>query len=572
MKKLKLLKKGLTLFLVLFLCIENFAAIVSDNDGSAFITKAEFDSLKNNFQSQIDQYNTSIDAKIDGAIAAYLAGVKLSSKFELDLDNNCHYTFPLVMLQDEKWNNPESEYFNVSIPKIQVEEHSLKWKNIGANGAPRTIVSTGADLGYWDISSIPNMYSSSESFLGLAFQKVKKNFSFDGQVGDLNILKESSLRRNIGGTNRKVYKLDIEGKGQYGLVYFNGVTIEDEFDSGYNMTTLYRVYPSYHFIGFSNSQLNKKRSPYGYNWLGSASRPVWTMDNLPVYRTGFSASQDHTPLILPECHNLNEVITAINNAYVSDTTLYNIWDERDYEVKTPTSAHIEWERQGQRKYCYSGTARMPAQFENRFNLNVIPTTDASKVSLTACDGPYYYGTEWYIVKWRNVNSIADAPRPWYQIWPQFVVTDLNSFDWESSDDFSMIRASCVAYNDKDGETHYMDEGMYLGKMDRAGTVYFTIKFNSSGDKNIKFAVSKKPFSFDANNDDKIAFEYTNSSTGAKGSVEKGNDATIVSNNIYTIKVSNIEKSDRLYLYWEPQDDSAYVELESFSDYYLEADN
>ena len=52
------------------------AAVVSDNDGSAFITKAEFDSLKNNFQSQLDSYNSSIDNKIDNAIASYLAGIK----------------------------------------------------------------------------------------------------------------------------------------------------------------------------------------------------------------------------------------------------------------------------------------------------------------------------------------------------------------------------------------------------------------------------------------------------------------------------------------------------------------
>ena len=58
--------------------IESLGAVVSDNDGSAFITKAEFDSLKNDFQSQIDQYNTSIDAKIDGAIASYLSGIKVS--------------------------------------------------------------------------------------------------------------------------------------------------------------------------------------------------------------------------------------------------------------------------------------------------------------------------------------------------------------------------------------------------------------------------------------------------------------------------------------------------------------
>ena len=63
--------------------INSFGAVVSDNDGSAFITKAEFDSLKNNFQSQIDQYNTSIDSKIDGAIAGYLAGVNIAKESKI---------------------------------------------------------------------------------------------------------------------------------------------------------------------------------------------------------------------------------------------------------------------------------------------------------------------------------------------------------------------------------------------------------------------------------------------------------------------------------------------------------
>ena len=55
-------------------------AIVSDNDGAAFITKAEFDSLKNQFQNMIDSYNGGIDAKIDAAIASYLAGIKTTNK------------------------------------------------------------------------------------------------------------------------------------------------------------------------------------------------------------------------------------------------------------------------------------------------------------------------------------------------------------------------------------------------------------------------------------------------------------------------------------------------------------
>ena len=68
----------ISIFLLNNLIISNiFAVAVSDNDGSAFITKAEFDSLKNNFQSQIDSYNTGIDTKIDSAISSYLAGINV---------------------------------------------------------------------------------------------------------------------------------------------------------------------------------------------------------------------------------------------------------------------------------------------------------------------------------------------------------------------------------------------------------------------------------------------------------------------------------------------------------------
>ena len=77
-------KRFFTLLLIVLMSIESIGAVVSDNDGSAFITKAEFDSLKNNFQSQIDQYNTSIDSKIDGAIASYLAGINVSKKRVID--------------------------------------------------------------------------------------------------------------------------------------------------------------------------------------------------------------------------------------------------------------------------------------------------------------------------------------------------------------------------------------------------------------------------------------------------------------------------------------------------------
>ena len=83
---MKMVKKATCLIFAFLLSINNFAAVVSDNDGSAFITKAEFDNLKNDFQSQLDSYNSNIDSKIDAAIASYLAGVSVGAK--VTLNNN----------------------------------------------------------------------------------------------------------------------------------------------------------------------------------------------------------------------------------------------------------------------------------------------------------------------------------------------------------------------------------------------------------------------------------------------------------------------------------------------------
>ena len=76
MKKYKIYRIIVSMFLIISLFANtHFAAIVSDNDGSAFITKSEFEALKTDFANQITSYNNSIDSKIDGAIAAYLAAM-----------------------------------------------------------------------------------------------------------------------------------------------------------------------------------------------------------------------------------------------------------------------------------------------------------------------------------------------------------------------------------------------------------------------------------------------------------------------------------------------------------------
>lgn len=83
MHKYKIVKKMFIIVLVFNMTFVNYASIVSDNDGSSFITKAEFDSLKNNFQSELDGYNQNIDNKIDAAISSYLAGIKVDKEVDM---------------------------------------------------------------------------------------------------------------------------------------------------------------------------------------------------------------------------------------------------------------------------------------------------------------------------------------------------------------------------------------------------------------------------------------------------------------------------------------------------------
>lgn len=75
----KVIKKIISLFIIIILAGQSFAAVVSDNDGSAFVTKSEFEAMKKDFEEQITIYNDSIDGKIDGAIASYLAGIKTAT-------------------------------------------------------------------------------------------------------------------------------------------------------------------------------------------------------------------------------------------------------------------------------------------------------------------------------------------------------------------------------------------------------------------------------------------------------------------------------------------------------------
>ena len=94
MKKFsKIGKRVLAFFLVALMNINSYAA-VGANDGSAFVTKAEFDALVNTFNEQMDSYESSLVTKIDGAIANYLASISNYRVVAQNmLINNLNYPF-----------------------------------------------------------------------------------------------------------------------------------------------------------------------------------------------------------------------------------------------------------------------------------------------------------------------------------------------------------------------------------------------------------------------------------------------------------------------------------------------
>ena len=124
----RIVKRLLALFLVVLMSINTFAAVVGDNDGAAFITKAEFDSLKNDFQSQIDQYNTSIDSKIDGAIASYLAGISVSKKTSVNTLNSGEWECVSTQYDasDYTWR------YKYGAPRIDATVADVGWHNGGS--------------------------------------------------------------------------------------------------------------------------------------------------------------------------------------------------------------------------------------------------------------------------------------------------------------------------------------------------------------------------------------------------------------------------------------------------------
>ena len=107
----RVLKQLLVLVVIMAASINSFAAVVGDYDGSAFITKNEFEELKHEFAGQVKNYEDSINAKVDGAIANYLDGINVAKKEKIKT-NISIISYPLTIINAldkmKKLDNPQN--------------------------------------------------------------------------------------------------------------------------------------------------------------------------------------------------------------------------------------------------------------------------------------------------------------------------------------------------------------------------------------------------------------------------------------------------------------------------------
>ena len=328
--------------------INTFAAVVGDNDGAAFITKAEFDSLKNDFQSQLDTYNSSIDNKIDGAIASYLAGVSVSKtttyKVEVaDWENVTLLKSPLT----QTWQYPN---LSIAFSYTANENAGGTWYEMWWAQAGISLMR--AD----DVYQLRNCVNAgTESRTNTAPDNVvwrgRANNYVDtitaNQIGHVvNYLKHATYSYS--------YMLVVDALA-FGSGYIPGLSVENKYSGGCawnadstgsggsistwinNGSTGASWFNSEVLTSINLVSVNEKQ--YSFEHIGTFSNETWTSLSDPNWSNTLNDNPSFTQ---------NDVLTSVD---VTKAGLYHIYEVND--TNPPSKSTIaDWE--GTAK-SYSGT-------------------------------------------------------------------------------------------------------------------------------------------------------------------------------------------------------------------------
>ena len=469
----------MTIFFVLILCLNCNAAAVSDNDGSAFITKAEFDSLKNSFQAQINTYNSSIDNKIDNAISSYVSGIKKDRTYREKMDASFDWTFPIICMNNSEWNNVTSKYYDYELPNIKSIGFSLRGWGNNAKG-----------IG-WTATSALSVTASNKATGGcICFQKNWREFP--EKYSELINVSDRYVNVTSGGSTWKAYEILNVGKGRHVTEDYSFGTTRDYGHAG--MSAMYWGYTA--VIGIGVSGTDGTRSTMTTSTFSNWTESQWT-------RTGGCGrnsdlgwgAQGVNPFVLP-ANNLNldgarSWAATYTNAGTSKHGQGYMGGQSDSATRENS---FDWNGGNNvRQWVYTGNSDAPATSVYGWCFDMKKPQTATEqfagyimfynndIGMTTVDDGTWYGfhswTPSWFWKYRAAGSVGTAP---------------------SSSQFSKLPAKQVYYRDNYNNVHTLDEGLFLLNFrDKASKVDFTAKWDvidtSLTNQKIRLKISSDPF-------------------------------------------------------------------------------
>ena len=444
------------IFIIMFALSINiaFGAIVSDNDGSAFVTKSEFESLKENFKNQIDTYNNSINDKIDGAIAAYLAGIQLSKKIELD-----------SLLNNINNNSDDGYYSGTTFRKFGYRCMAKRYNT------PTTIKPRGAVVGAFLHMGHLGVDYSGNTFIG-GWQRIGLNNTYRGNVGDVDI---PSTGSRTGGIYLLMNK-HVNGKYYLTNEYAN---------------VLYR----YYVIG-NSAQHDASYFPYSssggtWNWIIPEMRNTsksWTIDST-YFKGQFSVSgsaelnlkafygatyeMTKTNFVMPVVGSISGQAYALRNDKIKEMTL----QDQSYE----------WE------WLAASGEYMYKKESGTWTSRTISKNNPNSTFYFNCH-PYEQITLSDLIDNGATNQYAEGSVPIYGGLPVFKATDNGEVKMKITFKSSMNSPVYVGLS----TSQFSNDALYtidssLSLRDENGAPYTSNEFNSNTEYTFVIDVKKDQF-------------------------------------------------------------------------------
>ena len=547
-------KKALCLIFAFLFSIESFAAVVSDNDGAAFVTKAEFEALKENFANQVTNYNASIDSKIDGAIASYLAGTRMAKTETVKLDPTFTWVFPIVCMNNSEWNNKNSKYYSYEMPEYLFVALIFR----AGRDSSRPIATV---LDFDAISAISTDKKSDYKAVCL-----QKNWYETPTIyNEMISISDDYINRTMGTTNLKCYKLNYVGKGRHSAWK---MSMGGGRDAGhiYNQTTpRYFTYTGIAGIqirnadgSVSNGTINTMKKSTFSNWTtGTWSRTGGA--------SGFSSvgwGTGNTAYALPANNlDLDGARTWAATYSSGETTAHDAGSIEGISNGGNLKTSIKWKDDNNchRSWIFTGNSDAPATSPYGWYFDFQKPNNANEKF------------EGYIMRYENDLGMAVIQddtwagfHSWAPVWYWRYIAGGTIGTKPSESQFSKLPAKQIYYTDNENKTHYLDEGLFLINMPGApDSVEFSAKWSVldptiTTEQKINLRISSTPFSADHDNTKNLKYQVDGGAESESQQVTCGTTKKI--------KVMCDENVKQLYMMWTPVTSGTYLGLSELSDF------